>query len=371
MKMKAAVYYGPGDIRIEEMERPKPGKEGMLVKVGACGICELIDMPHYKMDFPLKDVPAHYNKDLPPNRPIVLGHEFSGEVVEVGSEVTVAKPGDKVYGILYEPCGICPCCQAGNPDECKYIDGGGRTINGAMAEYALFPKVTLDSYKEDKLVKIPDNMSYRNGALIEVLVLSFGLSKKVNDSDTVVVFGQDLMGLGITAHLKKREVAKVITCDVSKKRLEASKEMGADVVVDALNENILDVVLEETKDKGADIVLETSCRSESLQQAVTAVRPFGKIWLATSYTKGPFFDPTWQGPGMVSMNLTMKMGISIHCAWGTLGPWMPRMHEAIEMIQSGLITADKYATFFPLDKAKEAFETANDPHKSIKVIIEP
>jgi threonine dehydrogenase-like Zn-dependent dehydrogenase len=371
MKMKAAVYYGPGDIRLEEIERPKPGEEGMLVKVGACGICHLIDLPHYIMEYPLKDVPAHYQKDFPGNSPIVLGHEFSGEVVETGSRVTAAKEGDKVYGVLWQPCGVCPACQAGNLEECKYVDGGGRTINGAMAEYVLFPNSTLESLVRDKLIKIPDSMSYRDGALIEVLVLSLGLANKAKEGDVVVVFGQDLMGLGVTAHLKKIGAAKVITCDVSKKRQHASREMGADVVVDALKEDILEVVMEETKGRGADVVLEISDRPESLQQAVTVVRPFGKIWLATTYTAGAFFNPSWQEPGMISMNLTMKMGISIHCAWGTLGPWKPRMIEVIEMIESGLITADKYATVFPLERVKEAFENARNPHESIKVMVEP
>ncbi len=371
-KMKAGVFYGPGDIRVERIDKPKPGDKGMLIKVGACGICPVIDVPHYKMDFPLKDVPAHYNKDFPPNKPLVLGHEFCGEVVEKGGDVTAANIGDRVYGVVWQPCGVCNYCRSGNHMNCKYVDGGGRTVNGAMAEYLLFPNMTVESLIEDKFIIIPETLTDADGALVEVMVLSLGLANKAKRNDVVVVFGQDLMGLGVAAYLKRKgEVFQIITCDISEKRLHASREVGADIAVDVRKDNILDVVLDATNGKGADVVIETSCRSESLQQAVNVVKPFGNIWLGTAYTDGNFFNPTWQGPGMVSMNLTMKMGISIHCAWGTLGPWMPRIKEVIAMIEDGVITAEKYATFFPLEQIGKAFQAAMDPHKSIKVVLEP
>jgi threonine dehydrogenase-like Zn-dependent dehydrogenase len=372
MKMKAGVFYGPGDIRIENVDKPRPGDKGMLIKVGACGICPIIDISHYKMDFPLKDVPAHYNKDFPPNEPLILGHEFCGEVVEKGSKVSATNIGDRVYGVVWQPCGVCSFCRSGDYENCKYVDGGGRTINGAMAEYLLFPNMTIDSLIGDKFIVVPDTLTDSDGALVEPLVLSLGLANKAKQNDAVLVFGQDLMGLGITAYLKRKaEVSKIITCDISEKRLKASKQVGADIAVNTLDDNILEIVLDETNGNGADVVIETSCRAESLQQAVNVVKPFGKIWLGTAYTEGNFFNPTWQSPGMVSMNLTMKMGISIQCAWGTLGSWMPRIKEAISMIDEGIITAEKYATFFPLDQIKEAFNTAMDPHKSIKVILRP
>jgi threonine dehydrogenase-like Zn-dependent dehydrogenase len=373
MKMKAAVFYGPGDIRVEEIERPRAGGKGMVLRVRACGICPLIDVPHYKMDFPLIDVPPHYQTNIAGNGPmIVLGHEFSGEVVEVGSEVTAAKVGDRVYGVAWHPCGLCEACRAGDEERCPFVDAAGRVINGAMAEYLLFPNVTYSSLTEDKLIKLPHNASYRDGALIEPLRLGIGMASKAKAGEVVVVLGQEIMGLSAVVHLKKIGAAKVIVSDISPKRLQASREVGADVVVDALKEDLFKVVMGETSDKGADLVIEASCRPESLQQAVNVVRPFGAIWLGTFYTAGPFFNPSWQSPRMVSMNLTQKPGISIHNTWGTLGPWMPLLREAAEIIQSGKITADKYVTHvFPLERVKEAFETAMNTLESIKVMIEP
>jgi threonine dehydrogenase-like Zn-dependent dehydrogenase len=373
MKMKAAVFYGPGDVRVEAIERPEAGDKGAVLKVRSCGICPLIDVPHYKMSFPHIDIPPHYQTTLPERpRGIVLGHEFSGDVVEVGSEVTVAKPGDRVYGVVWNPCGICEACRAGNYELCPFIDAGGRRVNGAMAEYLLFPNVTHPSVADDKFVKLPESFSYRDGALLEPLILGVGLANKAKAGDVVVVLGQEVMGLGAVARLKEIGVSRVIAGDISEKRLQASRSAGADMVVNLLTEDIFTVVMEETSGKGADLVLEMSCRPESLQQAVTLVRPFGAIWLGTFYAAGPFFDPSWQAPRMISMNLTQKPGISLNTAWGTLGPWMPRLKHAVGIIQSGKVTAATCVTHaFPLDRAKEAFETALNTCESIKVMIEP
>jgi threonine dehydrogenase-like Zn-dependent dehydrogenase len=372
--MKAAVFYAPGDVRVEDVARPQAGKKGVVLRVGACGICNIIDVPHYKMSFPLVDAPPHYYDSKSPVKTggIILGHEFSGEVVEVGSDVTAVKPGDRVYSVIWHPCGKCDSCRSGDPENCTASDAGGRAINGAMAEYVLLPNLTYPSVIEDKLFKMSDDITFEDGALLEVLRLGIGLANKAKAGDTVVVLGQDIVGLGAVAHLKSIGASKVIACDNSQVRLKASKEVGADIVIDTLNENAFLTVMDATSQKGADIVLETSCRPESLQLAVSMVRPFGDVWLGTFYTSGPFFDPSWQNPGMISMNITQKPGISLHCAWGTLGPWMPVLKIAENIIRSGKITAKKYVTQeLPLSQAKAAFEVASNSLQSIKVMLKP
>lgn len=373
MEMKAAVYYGPGDIRIEEVERPVAGEKGMVLKVRACGICPLVDLAHYKMSFPHVDIPPHHQENVP-EKPakIILGHEFSGDVVEIGSAVTAVNIGDRIYGVTWNPCGKCEACRSGKPDECNFIDAAGRAIHGALAEYILFPNVTLPSVTEDKLIKLPEDMTYRDGALLEPLMLGIGIANKAKAGDVVVVFGQEVMGLGAVARLKEIGVSKIITVDVSKKRLLLSKEAGADLTVDSSRENVFKTIMEETSGKGADLVMEMSCRPENLQEAVCVVRPFGQIWLGSFYTVGSFFNPSWQAPRMVSMNITQKPGLSINTAWGTLGPWLPRLKKAVEIIKAGKVNADKCAThIYSLAEAREAFEIAIHDPDSVKVIIEP
>lgn len=374
MKMKAGVYYGPGDIRVEMVERPEVGSEGMLMKVGACGICPVIDIAHYKMSFPLKDIPPHYQPDpLPSTSKIIMGHEFSGEVVEVGSNVTAVAPGDRLYGATWSPCGRCDECKAGHPEDCVFIDGAGRIIDGAFAEYILFPNVTYPSVVDDKILKLPKGMSFHDGAFLEPMRLSMGLADKAKPGDVVVVFGQELIALATVARLKDIGASKIIYCDISSKRLQVSLDLGTDIAIDVLHESVFDAVMEETGGKGADVVIEAaSGRPESLQESITVVKNFGDVWLGTFYTAGPFFDPSWQSRGMISMNITQKPGVNIRCAWGTLGPWLPNLQLASEMMMSGKITAEKLVTHvFPLDNIREAFETAIYSPDAIKVMVEP
>lgn len=363
--MKAAIYYGPGDIRIEEIERPKAedGVEGLGVvcKVHACGICSIMDFPAWKRPW------LTYGTGHAP------GHEWSGEVVEVGPNVNAVKVKDRVYGLSYNPCYQCDACKAKDWALCFNFNKGaaGERINGGFAEYILFPFVT-----EQNIIKLTDDLTYRDGALIEPLSLSAGLANKAKADDVVVVMGQDLVGLGVVAKLKEKGVAKVIAGDVSKKRCEASKELGADVVVDELNEDIVEVAIKETEGKGAAVVIVTSREPVNFQQAIDVVQHDGMIWLGTSYDEPFMFHPTLQRPEMPWSNITQKGGISIHCAWGTLGAREQRpigtWLQALKLMQSGKITADKYVThIFPLEKIKEAFEMALNPHESIKVIVEP
>ncbi|MFC1901651.1 zinc-binding dehydrogenase [Chloroflexota bacterium] len=356
MKMKAAVYYGPGDIRLEEIERPTAGTEGVVVKVRACGVCPIIDLGAWKI-WSVRGTG------------LALGHEFVGDVVELGDKVTAVKKGDRVYGLSFRPCHTCDWCRIGSYWRCNNWMAGMKGKHGAFAEYFWFPFAT-----EENIVKLPDNLSYHELAFIEPLSLSIGLSRKAKDGDVVIVIGQHLVGLGTVACLKEQGIAKVITSDISQKRLEASRELGADVIVDTVNEDIAKVVMKETAGEGADLVIVSDESPGSLLQAIGSVRRGGDIWLANSFTLGDKLG-SWAGPGgLVSgpIPAALPISASIQTSWGTLGPRAPRFLEAMGLIDSGKITAKKHVTHvFPLDKIKEAFEIANNPHESIEVIVEP
>ena len=365
MKMKAAIYYGPGDIRVEEIERPKVSDGfqgmGMIVKIKACGICNVMDLPRYQRTV------------LGVGTGIAHGHEWSGEVVEIGPKVTDVKVGDRVWGRSFLPCGKCAECLAKDYVKCKnFIQGmTGRWLHGAFAEYMLFPYV-----KEDPsiLVKLAKDVTYRDAALIEPMRLCLGLAAKAKAGDVVVIIGQQFMGLAILARLKAMGNIRVIVSDVSKKRLEKSRELGADVVVDELKEDLVKVVMKETPVKGASVVMEsaeelagtganvvidTAGKPINFQQAVKMVGRNGTIWLTQPYEASFMVNPRLLG------------GASINNPWGTLGNG--EMHvRSMEFIQTGRITAEKVVTHvFPLDKIKEAFEVALHSPDAIKVVIEP
>jgi len=167
-------------------------------------------------------------------------------------------------------------------------------------------------------------------------------------------------------------VSRIIVGDISRKRLEKSLEAGADIAVNEDEEDIIEIVQKETKGRGADVVIETAGRPATFIESIDMVRPFGDIWLGAFY-EGPFmFDPSRQNPAMPHSNLTQKGGISIHCAWLTLLNRTIRRAQAVDLIRSGKVTADKYVTgIFPLDEINEAFKTAMNPQETIKVLVEP
>jgi threonine dehydrogenase-like Zn-dependent dehydrogenase len=355
--VKAAVYFGPGDIRLQEIERPKPKDAGIVIRVRACGICPLMDIPRYQ-----RICVDHAPK-------IVLGHEFSGDVVEIGSSVKAVRVGDRVYGLAYRPCNECDSCKNNDFLNCRNFEKGvaGSWINGGFAEYLEFPWVS-----EGNIITFPENMSYRDGALIEPVSVGVGLASKAKPGDTVVILGQELMGLATLIQLKQKSVSRIIVGDISPKRLIKSLEAGADIAVNEAEQDIVKVVQEETKGKGADVVIETAGRPETFIESIDLVRPFGDIWLGAFYA-GPFmFDPSRQNPAMPHSNLTQKGGISIHCAWLTLPNRTLRRTQAVEIIRSGKITSDKFVSgIFSLNEINKAFQVAANPYETIKVIIEP
>jgi threonine dehydrogenase-like Zn-dependent dehydrogenase len=368
-KMKAAIYYGPGDIRLEDIELPHVNPEGVVLKIMACGVCDILDLPLWK----------NWPEDGQ-GIGLARGHEFSGEIVEVGSRVTDFKVGDRIFTEpVYSPCYKCEACK--QKDYWRCINGGanevGKAIHGAFAEYLAIPFVTKMS-----AVKVPANISYHDLALIDHLSLGAALARRAEAEKMVVVLGQDITGIGAVALLKKRGVAKVIASDISKIRRNASKEAGADIVIDAVNQDVVQVIMKETEGIGADCVIVCDNRPIATFQAMSMVRNLGKIWT----TRNEFFrlnpallpQAATSSPQPPDGGAYREQAISLNPAFASMqfglryGYKQERWQEALELLQSGKCTADKLVTHvFPLDKIREAFEAASNPHQSIKVLVEP
>jgi L-iditol 2-dehydrogenase len=368
--MKSAIYYGPGDIRIEERPKPKARLDGVVLKVKACGVCGFVDLDAWeRMDA------------MSAGR--VRGHEWSAVIEEVGVNVTDFAVGDRVYmEPVFKPCYRCEAClqrdywRCSNPMGAGAVGSSSGFVDGGFAEYMELPFVTKGS-----VIKLPDTLTFRDLALVEPLGLSVGMASKAKTSDVAVVLGQHLVGLGTTAYLKKMGVSKVITSSVSKKHQKASEEVGADVALDAINDDIVRAVMQETKGKGAQEVFLTDSRPAALLQAIGSVRRTGSVWL-THYNfpirlggqlgNVPRYSIglDWHGP--VEPPVSFEPGLLyMRSAWGTLGERIPRFQEAVALMQSGVITAEKYVThIFPLDKTKEAFDKAMDFNECIEVMVE-
>ncbi|MEM0488168.1 MAG: alcohol dehydrogenase catalytic domain-containing protein [candidate division WOR-3 bacterium] len=368
--MRAAVYYGPGDIRVEEVDKPRVTPDGVLLRVRACGVCNVMDVDAW-IRWPTGGLGVGK----------VRGHEWAGEIVEVGSRVKDFKVGDRIFqNPVFRPCYRCEYCRVGDYWRCiNWREGLAQYgIHGGFAEYLLIPFVTKES-----AAKMPDDLSFRDLALVEPVYLGIGLARKVKPGESVLVLGQEVMGLAVVATLKKQGAGKIITADVSERRRKASEEFAPDLVIDPIEEDVVRTVMKATRGQGVDVVIVIDSRPATLLEAIGSVKRAGVIWLA-AYYYSPFRvssdikkDPVytrWIGPEASYTEAPVSFDpalLTMQCAWSTLGPRVPRWLEAAEMIRSGVICAEKHVThIFSLEEIKIAFDTAAYSEDAIKVLVE-
>lgn len=236
--MKAAVLHAKNDLRYEDYEDPKINGSEVLVKVKAAGICGS-DIPRVLGDG------AHYY-------PIVLGHEFSGEIVETGNEIKSLKTGDRVAGVPLLPCMRCDDCQRGNYSQCGNYSFIGSRVQGSFAEYVKMP--------ERNAVKFADNVSFEQGAFFEPSTVALhGLNRAgYHGGEDVAVLGGGTIGLFTAMWAKIFGARSVFVFDIDKDRLTLAERLGADVIVDTLAGNFKEEVLESTAGKGFGYVYETA-----------------------------------------------------------------------------------------------------------------
>ena len=336
--MKAAVLHGAFDIRIEDIPQPQVERDGILVKVKACGICGS-DLHRYKAGDQGR---------------MIFGHEFSGDVIEVGSAVAEIEMGDRVTGFGYRPCQQCYWCKLGQPQRCSAMAFVGYELPGALAEYVSIPRAQLGR----TIFRLPDALSYEVGATVEPLsVAAFAVRRAQPQAEnTVVVLGAGMIGLCVAQVLKAMGVSKVLVSGRRAKRLEAAKQSGADLVIDAATKDPVREVREATSGVGADIVVECSGAPAAFHRAFDMVRGGGKIILVGVFEQKVDWDP----------NVALNKNVTII---GCLGGHFPR---SIEFLQSGKVKTRSLITHeLPLSQTKEAFEIQLKAQDAIKVLLKP
>lgn len=346
--MKAAVYEGFDKITVKEVPKATIDENGVLVKVRACAICG-------------SDIRIFHSGNSRVNPPSILGHEISGEVVEVGSNVTEFKPGDRVAIGADVPCGECVFCEAGIGNNCQINYAMGYQFQGGFAEYLPLNRIVTNY---GPVHKIPDNVSFKEAALAEPLacVLNALELSPVKLNDVVAIIGAGPIGMMICEVARMMGASKVILINRSRPRLDKAAQYGvADVYVCSGETDAIQAVLDETNGLGADVIL-TSCPSPAAQ--VDALK------MAKNRAKINFFGGLPKDNSMVTLdtNVIHYKELIITGAHGS----MPIHHgKAIELIASGKIDIKKYASdAFSLDEINKAFEVA-ESHSGLRVIVEP
>jgi len=348
VKMKAAVLLGEGNIEYREVNRPEPAPDDVLIKVKAVGICGT-DMELYRGTMPfLKTGLSKY--------PIIPGHEWSGVVEEVGPEVASFQPGDRVTGDVSIGCGRCRDCKKGFYNLCRNrrevgISGGK---DGAYAEFLVMP--------EPFVYKLPENVSFDAGALTEPAATMVKAIRKtpIALGDVVLVMGAGPIGLFGLAAAIAAGAGFTIVADRKKPKLEIAKKLGADIVVNVLEEDLADMVREETEGRGVDYLIEASGSAEACSLAPSLVRDGGTI-NAVGICEGPVAN--------YNMSDVVLRDISVV---GSVAS--PNAYEAtLRLMASGRIRGEPCISHhFRLSEIDEAIKVQEeDPDNRLKILLHP
>jgi len=342
-KMKAAFLYKPGDIRIQEIDIPKPKDDEALIRIKAVGVCGS-DVHYYKFgrigDFIVKD-------------PLILGHECAGEVVEVGKNVKKIKPGDRVSIEAGVPCRKCEYCKQGRYNLCADVTFMATPpFHGAFCEYVAHP--------EDFLFKLPDNMAFEEGAMIEPLAVGVYAAERgnINIRNTVAIIGSGPIGLMTLQAAKARGATDIIISDLQPFRLELAKKLGATLTINKNEEDPVQKILEYTNG-GADVVMDAVGLPETISQSIKIAR-LGAIivWIGM---------PTVDQIPIRAVEAICK-DVDIRGIFRYANAYPP----SIRLVSSGKIDVKSMiTTSFTLDQVQEALEyPGKHPESCIKVIVE-
>jgi L-iditol 2-dehydrogenase len=344
--MKAIRIHGPKDARYEEVPMPVPGPDDVLIKVKAVGICAT--------DVELFDGSMFYITSGMTKYPFIPGHEWSGEVVETGRNVTEFVPGQRVVGECSIGCRKCKLCLSGRYHLCRdRCDTGLLRQPGAMAEFISFPRFFLHDVED---------LPFDASALIEPTGVAIHpvRSTHISPQDRVAVMGAGPIGLFCVQAAKAYGARQVVVVDKRDERLQAGLDVGADVAIDFRRGAVGEEVAEATGGAMIDVVIEAVGRSEVWPAIAAITAPsarVGMVGLFAGATCNVDFDPL------------VVNEISILGCLGSPGIWP----EAISLHRRGLVRTERIITHrVPLPDFCEAIEISRSGKGgAIKVLLEP
>ena len=339
--MKCVSLVDKRKFEITEMEEPEVDNTNVVIEVKKSGICG-------------SDI--HY-WDVGEPKGLVLGHEYSGVVIDPGSREDL-KVGDKVTALPISPCGKCPSCLTGNPQYCRetwtYATGLSLTNPGALA-----PKMKI---RPDMVLKLPDNVSFEEGAMVEPVAVGLHAVHlaDVKVGEKVLVIGAGIIGLVSAMFAKKEGASFVVISETNLERAKKAIDLGvADKYYDATNPELIKEVMFDTEG-GFDTVIECCGNSAAVTSALMMTRPGGQIVLV-GVSLGPITIPTVVG---VMNELTIK---------GAIAYTKEEFKTCIDLISNKQIDVMKFVddivSFEEVQKSYERLTSGKD--SAVKILVDP
>jgi len=349
--MKAAVWHQAKDIRVEEVQEPKAGKGQVKIKVKWAGICGS-DLHEYAAG-PIF-VPVHEPHPVSKDKaPIIMGHEFSGEVVEVGEGVTKVQVGDPVVVEPILRCGECPACKSGKYNLCEKLgfhglSGGG----GGFSEYTVVDEVMVH--------KMPEGLSYEQGALVEPAAVALHAVRvsKFKAGDKAAVFGTGPIGLLLIEALKAAGASEIYAVEVSKERLKKAEELGATAVINPMETDPVETLVKFTGG-GVDVAFEVTGVPAVLQQAIDSTAFEGETVTVSIWEKPANILPN----NVVLKERNVKGTIAYRDIFPAVMELMKRGYFQAERLVTKRIALDQIVT--------EGFEALLKEKNQVKILVKP
>ena len=331
--MKAAVLHAIGDLRYEDVPVPETKPGFALIKVKASGVCG-------------SDIPRVMKKGTY-KFPLIPGHEFAGEVVELMDEgLSKIKIGDRVAVFPLIPCGKCPYCQIGEYAQCDDYDYLGSRRDGGFAEYVTVPT--------SNLVLIPENVDFESSAMTEPAGVALHALRRagVDPGDNVVILGAGTIGLILAQWARISGAGRVFITDISEEKLKSAMEYGFNDCINAQNNDPVSIVKEETEGRGADICIEAAGTPITFEQSLRIVRKLGKVILMGNVS-GDVIIPEKTASAILRGQLT------IFGTWNSSITSVPKdeWKTSLKFMSLGALNLKSLITHrFTLDHVNEAFD---------------
>lgn len=342
--MRALVWHGPGDVRLEERRRPTPNPDQVLVAMKAVGICGS-DVSLYK---------TGTLGTLKPAEPFVMAHEGTGRVVELGERVQGVAVGDRVAVNPQLACGRCTYCRRGEENLCEDLSFNSVSGDGVLAE-----TVAVHS---DQAVGLPENVDHVTGTAIEPLSVAVQAVRRsgAGPGDDVLVLGAGTVGLLAIQVALSEDVGRVAAADVRPSALTLARELGAAEAIDCRARSVMEAVRESWNGgRGPDVVLETAGSPETQSAAVSLARPGGTVVLV-----GISAHPAVG----LDVNRIVRSNLDVR---GTVRTSGDAFLEAARLVEAGRVSlAPLISRVYRFEEAEEALRQKLDPEDTtIKCVV--